>query len=202
MKRLTTITLLTLLIGATFSVSAQQSESWEDRSPYEITIGTNLSTRNFIYDEYSFGNENNNLITTNTLQTPSINLGFTYKLSKRITLGAIATYAQSNYVKSATYDNAIVSDDRLSYVGIAPRIRFDWLNRKNVTLYSSLALGVGFTSERDRISGNSLSRATGYTEATYIGIKVGRALFGFADLSSSSTGAMRIGIGYNLKSKK
>ncbi len=202
MKRLTTTILLTLLLGTTFAVSAQQSGSWEDRSPYEITIGTNLSTRYFAYDEYSFGSDNSNLITTNTLQTPSINLGFTYKLSRRITLGGIVTYAQSNYVKSATYDNAIVNDDRLSYVGIAPRIRFDWLNRKNVTLYSSFALGVGFISERDRTSGNLSHSTTGYAEATYIGIKVGRALFGFADLSSSSTGAMRIGVGYNLKSKK
>ncbi|MFR9504134.1 MAG: hypothetical protein SNH73_06775 [Rikenellaceae bacterium] len=141
-------------------------------------------------------------MTTNTLQTPSVNLGFTYKLNKRITLGAIATYAQSDFVKTTIYDNSIVNSDRCGYMSIAPRIRFDWLNCKNVTLYSSFALGVGLASERDLINGGLSLSTTGYVEATYIGIKVGRALFGFADLSSSSTGAMRIGIGYNLKSKK
>lgn len=202
MKKQITIFSLLLLFGTIVSASAQQNESWEDRSPYEITIGTNLGVRCFNYDEYSSGSENSNLMTTNTLQTPSINIGFTCKLNKRITVGAIAAYAQSDYVKTAIYDNSIVKSDRCSYVSLAPRIRFDWLNGKNVTLYSSFALGVGFASERDRINDGLSRDATGYVEATYIGLKVGRTLFGFADLSSSSTGAMRIGVGYNFKSKE
>ncbi len=199
MKKIAT---LFLLLTSIFSASAQHNESWEDRTPYEVTIGTNLGTRYFAYDEYLYGSENNNLITTNTLQTPSVNLGFTYKLNKRITLGAISTYAQSNYAKTSIYDNSVVKDDRCSYLSLAPRIRFDWLNRKNITLYSSFALGIGFCTQKDRISGDKAISTTGYVETTYLGIKVGRTLFGFADLSSSSTGAMRIGIGYNFKSKK
>ncbi len=202
MNRLVTFISLLMMLAAVFSASAQQSKSWEDRSPYEVTIGTNIGTKYFTYNEYSMGSENDNLLITNTLQTPSVNLGVTYKLSKRITFGAIATYAQSDYVKTATYDNSVVKSDRCSYISLAPRVRFDWINGRNVTLYSSFALGVGLLSERDRINGDLSRSATGYVEATYLGVKVGRTLFGFADLSSSSTGAMRIGIGYNFKPAK
>ncbi len=201
MKIFANTLLLLLLLGTATTASAQKNSSWEDRSPYEVTLGVNLSTKEFFYNEYA-PIEDNNLVTTNTLQTPSVNWGFTYKLNKRITLGAIATYAKSTYAKTATYDNSIVSNDSFSYISLAPRIRFDWLNTKNVTLYSSFALGVGIDSERDLKKGGAAISPTGYVEATYLGVKVGRALFGFADLSSSSTGAMRIGIGYNFKSKK
>ncbi len=202
MKRRTTYISLLLLLCATLEASAQQSEAWEERSPYEVTLGTNIGTKNFDYNEYSWGSENDNLVITNTLQTPSINLGFTYKLSQRISIGAIATYAQSDFAKTATYDNSIIKHDRCSYSSLAPRVRFDWLNGKNITLYSSFALGLGLITEHDRINGGSSISTTGYVEATYLGVKVGRTLFGFADLSSSSTGAMRIGIGYNFNSKK
>ncbi|MFI3286035.1 MAG: hypothetical protein R3Y08_05205 [Rikenellaceae bacterium] len=194
-----------LLLGFSPLLAAAQqrtNEPWRERSPYEVTLGINLGTRDFYYNEYGFCDLDNNLITTRTLQMPSINLGFTYKLNKYITLGAIATYAQSNYAKSSTYDNSVVQNDYYRYVGIAPRIRFDWLNHKYVTLYSSFALGAALTSESDQISNTCTTSTTGYVEATYIGVKVGNRLFGFADLCSSSTGAIRVGIGYNFKSKK
>ncbi|MFR9504135.1 MAG: hypothetical protein SNH73_06780 [Rikenellaceae bacterium] len=43
MKKTATIFSLFLLLGTIFSASAQQNESWRDRSPYEVTIGTNLA---------------------------------------------------------------------------------------------------------------------------------------------------------------
>lgn len=197
-------TITVFLLSAALSAFAQGrgQGSWTERSPYEVTLGVNAGVRDFLYGEYTFGPGDENLITTNTLQAPSLNLGFTYKLNKRVTLGAIATYAQSNYVKSAIYDNSIVRQDNYSYVSLAPRIRLDWYNGEYVTLYSSFALGVALSSENDKLNSRCEVKSTGYVEATYIGVKVGRALFGFADLSSSSTGFMRVGIGYNFKNRK
>ncbi len=203
MKRLFSLLLILLLA---LPASSKKRDDFHVESPYEVSFGLNAGTRNFQYYDLNYYipgySPNDNTVLTNSLQTPSFNLGFGYKLNRHITLGAIATYAQSNFTRTAIYDSSVVKDDRCRYMSLAPRIRFDWLNRKYVTLYSSLALGLGFTAQKDTVSGRRSSSTAGYAEATFIGIKAGGKVFGFADISASSTGAMRIGVGYNFKSKK
>ncbi len=169
----------------------------QQNTPCEVTLGMNLGSVDRYYYDYSPGTSDENTILTNTLWLPAINIGATYKVTSRLSAGGIATFSQSNYVKTATYNNAILEDNRIQYLSIAPRIKYDWLTRKWITLYSSFALGLGFIIDNETVKGDRSTSPTGYVEATYIGAKVGGRLFGYVDLASSSSGFMRVGIGYN-----
>lgn len=206
MKKHTYIFVLALLFPFAGLQAKEKPEYWKERSPYEISLGIELGVNDHYYDtNYNYYYNyvtGDNTINTKTLTLPSFNLGFNYKLTKRYTIGVISTFNKATYTQTAIYDNHTIQQHSLTYISIAPRIRFDWLNAKYITLYSSLSLGLGYTLDREKISGDINSSADAYAEATFLGIKAGKALFGFADFSTSSAGYVRIGIGYNFKHKK
>ena len=83
---------------------------------------------------------------------------------------------------------------------LVPTVRFTYLNRPIVRLYSSIGVGVGFCRERTRnVEGyieNNQHETFCPAQITLLGVSVGRRLFGFAELSTGSLGVCTAGIGY------
>lgn len=83
---------------------------------------------------------------------------------------------------------------------LVPTVRFTYLNRPIVRLYSSIGVGVGFCRERTRnVDGHIEANRNEHfcpAEVTILGVSVGRRLFGFAELSTGSMGVCSAGIGY------
>ena len=81
-----------------------------------------------------------------------------------------------------------------------PTVRFSYLNRRNVRLYSSVGIGYGLCLERTKDSNGALTQS--YKSAfvpvqfTPIGVSVGRRLYGFAELTVGSMANLSAGIGF------
>ena len=77
-------------------------------------------------------------------------------------------------------------------VGVMPTVRFVYMYRDNVQLYSSLSLGV--------VVGSGASFL--WADATLFGCSFGRKLFGFAEIGTGIGGWGRVGIGYRFDSSR
>lgn len=82
---------------------------------------------------------------------------------------------------------------------IMPQLRFAWVRRNIVQLYSGIGMGVQFAFwDNDNI------KEVGYDiafDVTYIGISVGRKFFGYLDFGPSSRGILSFGFGYRFNNK-
>ena len=96
------------------------------------------------------------------------------------------TFAEGYY----TYKKAF---DKNSYFGsIMPTVRFTYLNREKVQLYSAVSLGAVF--------GNY--EIVPCYDLTLFGCTFGKKVFGFAEIGNGIGGWGRVGIGYRFDSKK
>ena len=119
-------------------------------------------------------------------------LSYTYHPRRWFQFGgtvAIAATTQSRYDRIT---KARVETRNQYAVSIMPTIRFVYMNRELVQLYSALSLGVVLTPDK----------TAPYGDVTILGCSVGRNLFGFAELGTGVGGGARIGIGYRFDAKK
>ncbi len=178
--------------------------AWKERSPYEVTASfdllpiVGLSLLSTSYGDIS----STNTTTKTTLLLPTLNLGFTYKINRFITVGAITAYAQKTKQSVSNYDNSLIKNQQYIMAGAAPRVRFDWIATKYFSLYSSLALGLIAEIDRDRVSGYKNVGWLPYVDFTTLGAKFGARVYGFFDCSVGTTGFLRTGIGYNFDYRK
>ena len=124
----------------------------------------------------------------------AVNLGYTYRFKKWFELSGILTY--SGYYRNY-YDKFT---DRLAFrhnehsVSVMPYVRFVWLHREWVRLYSGLGLGVSLLCESGEY-GMDVSLYPAFS-VTPIGITVGTYIYGLAELSIGTTGCISVGLGY------
>ena len=133
----------------------------------------------------------------NTYYTGAYSVGYVYRFTRLVSFGLTATYAENH---SYAYDT--FSGERLGslfdhYISFVPMVRLHWLNRRWVSLYS--AVGIGITIDYNRYSVHEVEtnndvNITG--QITPLGITVGRRLFGFAEVGYGAQGIIVGGIGY------
>ncbi len=136
--------------------------------------------------------------------TPTISVGYKYRFAKWFWFGGTISYTgfYQNYFDRVT--GTKFSTDKTHVICIMPSVRFSWLNKKYVTLYSGLSLGYGMDIEQYN---TSTTRST-YIEhgvafhLTAIGVHVGKKWYGFAELGVGMLGVFQAGFGYNFNSKK
>lgn len=127
-------------------------------------------------------------------------LSYMYSPLRWLSVGLYAGYVsqwQNNLLRAS---RSVVSTTTERHLMLVPTVRFTYLNRPIVRLYSSIGIGVGFCRERTRnVDGHlEFSENSRFcpTEVTLFGVSVGRRLFGFAELSVGSLGVCSAGIGY------
>lgn len=86
-----------------------------------------------------------------------------------------------------------------------PEVRFTWLNRSIVQLYSGLGVGATYahydreyTKSYDAITASRWGVAF---DVTFIGIAVGRKWFGYVDIGAGNRGTISGGFGYRFNNK-
>lgn len=82
---------------------------------------------------------------------------------------------------------------------LMPMIRFAWLRRGIVQLYSGL--GLGFNIARAEEPERRYAEAVWGYDVTFFGISVGRKLFGYVDVGAGQRGVVSVGIGYRFNKK-
>lgn len=134
--------------------------------------------------------------------TGSLSLGYVYNIKRWLSAGATVSY----YGRYRTYYDRI-TDARLGShnmhnISITPTVRFTYLNRKYVSLYSSVGLGLGVCTVSGNVEGVGREATelffTGHI--TPFGVSAGNKVFGFAEvLGLGNQGAFVIGVGYKFK---
>lgn len=80
-------------------------------------------------------------------------------------------------------------------LSLMPEVRFAWLRRGVIQLYSGLGLGVG-GSVYEYPGCDVQMRAGVSYDVTFFGLSVGRKWFGYFDISAGNRGVFTFGIGY------
>lgn len=85
-------------------------------------------------------------------------------------------------------------------ISAMPVVRFAWLRRGIVQLYSGVGLGIAL-SNTESVYANVTSFDVAY-DVTFVGISVGRNFFGYFDLGAGSRGVVSFGVGYRFNNGK
>ena len=213
MKR---IFLILMLVSMGISLSAQEeTPSWKEtlqRHDIQIGIGDPLlpalATGHVIsffpFHERSAADWFRPDAYKGIYWTPNISVGYKYRLAKWFWLGATVSYTGFYDVSYDRVTNEKLSTQSDHIITIMPSVRFSWLNKKYVTLYSGLSLGYAL----DIYHANYPDmRYTGcghgaLFQLTAVGVHVGREWYGFTEIGFGIQGFINAGFGYNFNSKK
>lgn len=124
--------------------------------------------------------------------TPVFSLNYHYRLTKWLWVGAMVNYT---YYKDHTdYTYPFWSSRILNCITLMPELRFSYLNRPHVTLYSAAALGLTLFLN-NQIDPSPSTYPT--FQLTAFGVRVGgEHLFGTFELGAGIKGVASAGIGY------
>ena len=136
--------------------------------------------------------------------TPNISIGYKYRLAKWFWLGATVSYTCFLENRHDRVTNVKISSERDHIISIMPSVRFSWLNKKYVTLYSGLSLGyavdiIQYKSQTEKYS--TAEHGVGF-QLTAVGVHVGRKWYGFTEIGVGMQGFIQAGFGCNFNSKK
>lgn len=136
--------------------------------------------------------------------TGSISASYTYNVLKWLSIGAAFTYAgdfQKRYDRITDQEQEKNSANRFY---LMPMVRFNYLNRPLIRLYSQVGVGISYMHEKKYVNGNRYIASGCGTAAqvTLLGVSVGKKLFGFAELLGTGVqGSVVVGIGYKFNAK-
>ena len=206
MKKRVFIALSLLLLSG----AAMQAQRLGTENPNEFRIGIGIplyygSYYNYHYDPYY--NASYRFIYTNrTTIVPSFSISYFYQFKSWLAFGGTFNYAGRYATVQNLYTGEQDGKNSENYFSITPTVRFDWLRTKYVKMYSSIGLGLNIEMDRSSSLMTNTNRRDCYFlpsyELTFVGLAVGRTVFGFAELGSSSNTLFRAGIGYRFNAKK
>lgn len=131
-----------------------------------------------------------------TVYTGVISLQYTEELKRWLALGFNVSYSG---VRENRYD--LLTDDingkyRSHRFSLVPMVRFTYLNKPAVRLYSALGVGLGWSSEKSSSDTKRYSDTFVDAHITFFGISVGKKLFVSSEIGFGSLGIMNVGVGY------
>lgn len=128
------------------------------------------------------------------IYTQALSVGYTQELSRWLALGVQTSY--SGIYQSQRLDGMSVDHLYTHRLAIYPAVRFTYLNRPMVRLYSGLGLGVGMKWEREFFNPDVRYSVFPTGQVTFFGVSVGRALFANWELGYGVKGYLTLGMGY------
>ena len=119
----------------------------------------------------------------------SLTLDYSYRVKKWLSLGAKGAVGfRTRGIRHKVTNDLLYRESRVA-ASLLFNMRFDWLHRRNVMMYSSL--GVGVTSIFDYNDGMVFPMF----DATYVGLTAGRKFYYFLELGAGASGTVRTGVG-------
>lgn len=203
---------------------AEKCEKWKEEGLYRHEFkfdvcdptGLMLFDRYFVF-VYPNGMEpNRSWRNEDFFSTPVFSIGYHYRVAKWFWLGlSLSTAYYRDPEKIQNGSDFIASCNREYYsVAFMPEIRFSYLNRPHVTLYSALSVGfaqffgtedcynVTYPEHRhpwfsDGINGDYSPTQFSTLHVTLFGVKAGwKHVFGSVELGAGYKGLGSVGIGY------
>ncbi len=149
-----------------------------------------------VYDEY-YPDFRRDMANADTYHTPeyfwgNYSLSYTYHDRKWLQYGGHVVFGAMTQSRRDAYTNNEVENMDNYLLSVMPMVRFNWLYREKVQMYSSVSLGAVTDFEDLYVWG----------DVTLVGCSFGRKFFGFAELGLGMSGWARAGIGYRFNSVK
>ena len=119
----------------------------------------------------------------------SLTLDYGYRVKKWLSLGAKGAVGfRTRGIRHKVTNDLLYRESRVA-ASLLFNMRFDWLHRRNVMMYSSL--GVGVTSIFDYNDGMVFPMY----DATFVGLTAGRKFYYFLEWGAGASGTVRTGVG-------
>ena len=158
------------------------------------------------YDEYYYSPYEKDInwfgsdaYTKTRIYTPAISATYHYRLLKWLSVGGFVSYSGTFSQKT----NIITGEDESlqdHFITIAPSVRFTYMNRKYVTLYSGLAAGITYQISVNDMNTRMIWSSLG-AQLTAFGVSVGHKWFGYTEVGYGNKGIVTAGFGYRFNSK-
>lgn len=126
--------------------------------------------------------------------TGAVNVTYSYRFKRWLELSGVLTYSGYHRSYYDKYSGDFAYRENTCSISVMPYVRFNWLYRNWVRMYSGIGIGISAVVDQDNMSTWSGVRLAG--SITPIGIAVGRYFYGLAELSIGTTGLVTVGIGY------
>lgn len=135
----------------------------------------------------------------NYYSTPVFSTGYLYRVTKFLWLGGhVNMLGVFGKIYDAT-DNMEIGNYRETQFSIMPAIRFSYLNKKYVTLYSGISTGYILTAGHD--GDDSFVKHSMVNQLTFFGVSAGKNWFGYTEFGIGYKGFVNAGFGYRFNSK-
>lgn len=137
--------------------------------------------------------------------TPVFSLNYHYRLTKWLWVGAMVNYAYyKDHLDYPFGTNAVYTQRMINCFTLMPELRFSYLNRPHVTLYSAVAAGASlffgkqvYAKQYGGFSREKISKVYPSCQLTAFGVRAGgEHLFGTFELGVGIKGFASAGIGY------
>ena len=127
-----------------------------------------------------------------------VNIDYTHFFNSTFGIGLNASY--SNDKCDWSKDSKKIGEESDNNFCVMPTFKADWFKRSSVTLYSKVGVGLIINSSKTTYTDNSNTNKSTYYyfafQGSPIGIEVGHAACGFAELGFGQAGLLQFGFRY------
>lgn len=217
MKRLYCLSLLLLLV-ITASAQTSRTREYDEQTKtvtvtrvlpkyvdkHELRLGAgsfSLSSILLLSREIDFQNRNINDLRNEILEADTYlskkmfrgiySLSYTYHSRNWLQYGGTVSFAATTLSSRDNHTDEKVKDFNSYMVSVMPTVRFVYLYRDKVQLYSGVSFGLVVSTDY----------IVPWLDATLFGCSFGRNFFGFAEIGAGLGGWGRLGIGYRFNGK-
>lgn len=187
----------TMLMGQAEQTSRQNFP----RQEVSLSYGDVLLAISPIYDERgtSFYPNHNwfapNSYSGDEISPGAFSLSYMYALKKWLWLGVSTTYT-SFYQNIYDFSHQKIATDSGHKLAVIPMIRFMYVNKEKLNLYSAFGIGASFGLYNNAEYEYHAFSCHPVIQITGIGVSVGKQLRGFAELGCGPRGIFNCGIQY------
>lgn len=221
MKNWKNILLIIVAMGVAFSLHAQEEPSWKETLPrHDVQFGIGDPALLFLtvgevrfetYNPHDFDYItadnwfNGEYVNTLALAAPSLNLEYRYRFAKWFWFGGAFSFTPIAKVWE-NHEKGYKFTCHTYHISIMPSVRFSWLNKKYITLYSGLSAGClistgGKFSPEENVA-YQMTEVHFAGQLTAVGIQGGKNWYGFAEVGVGVQGFVKAGFGYKFQSKE
>lgn len=129
------------------------------------------------------------------------NFDYGFWINEWLSIGGTLTWTSGRRHMYSHYTHKRLDVDRVDYIKIMPTLRFAWIRRGIVQVYSSVSLGAGLEI-RDNIYDKNIYEAFCAFDIKPLGLSVGRRFFGFIEAGYGTRGIINAGFGYRFNTKQ
>ena len=119
----------------------------------------------------------------------------------RLAVGALASYSKwDSDIQKKSGSQEKVGERKRNYWAVMPAIKWYWLNKNTVGLYSKAAAGPAFLSSTEKDLKTSTSKDDSSTyflfQLSFFGVEFGKQFRGFAEAGFGEQGFLQAGVRY------